>query len=87
MLEIAYWKPIIQFTEMKQQRLDPASIKAAFLQRLKDDGPHICGQRLSDGIQACLLFKELTDSLSDLESHRVFKTKVLNILNKVGSNI
>lgn len=87
MMEIAYWKSTKEFPEMRQRRLDPENIKAAILQRLIQDGPHVCGQRLSDSIQACLSFKELTEELSDLESHKVFKAKILSPLKDIGGNV
>jgi hypothetical protein len=86
-MEIAYWKSAKEFPEMKQRRLDPKNIKAAILQRLIEDGPHVCGQRLSDSIQACLSFKELTEGLSDLESYKVFKAKILSPLKDVGGKV
>ncbi|CAN9181102.1 unnamed protein product [Alternaria alternata] len=87
MLEIAYWKPILQFSELKQQCVDPDSVKAAFLQRVRGDGPHMCGEKLSKGIEACLTFKELVEGRSDLEAHKMFRERILDQLKNVGTNI
>ncbi|KAL8710937.1 MAG: hypothetical protein Q9220_004536 [cf. Caloplaca sp. 1 TL-2023] len=77
LIEIAFWKSVMEFEEMKSPKLDPWEVKKRFLARNRKDIPHIAGQGFSDAVDVCLRFKELTEDFDELAANRYFKTKVL----------
>ncbi|KAL8693854.1 MAG: hypothetical protein Q9218_001410 [Villophora microphyllina] len=83
-IEIAFWREIMHFKEMKVPTLDPWAIKQSLLDRNDKDIPHLVGQGFNDAIDVCLRFKELTEGLDELAANRTFKTQVLAPLEKAA---
>jgi serine/threonine protein kinase len=87
LLEVALWKPIRQFAELKKGKIDPWIVKEDLLGKVNKDVPHMAGQKFSDAIAACLQFKELTSHLDEFETHMVLKEKILGKLQKAVGNV
>jgi hypothetical protein len=86
MLEVALWKQIQQFPELKKSRVDPWTVKEDLLSKNRKDLPHMVGQNFSDAITACLEFKKLTTGLNELDTQRVLKERIIaNLRKAVGS--
>jgi hypothetical protein len=67
---------------LKEKPLNPWKLKEDLLTLVEKDIPHRVGQSLADTISTCLKFKELTNGLSDFETHQEFKLRVLGSLKK-----
>ncbi|MCJ1353934.1 MAG: hypothetical protein MMC33_003921 [Icmadophila ericetorum] len=83
-LEIAYWKPIKSFEEMKANPLDKWKCSALLLARIATDLPHRVGQNFSDAIKACLDFQTLTGGFDELKIHQEFRRKIIEKLETKG---
>ncbi|CAG8976207.1 hypothetical protein HYALB_00011138 [Hymenoscyphus albidus] len=87
LLEVAFWKPIQQFRELKNTKVNPWVVKEDLLKRVNQDCPHMVGQNFSDAIDTCFQFKELTSGLNEFEAHKVLKEKILGKLQKAAGNL
>ncbi|KAL6159536.1 hypothetical protein ACJBU6_01974 [Exserohilum turcicum] len=86
LLELAYWKPIIGFPEMKSspgRTLVPTKIRDELLGRLRTEGPHVCGQSFADSIVACLTFEEIAAGLDEFGAHSEFSSRIVNRLASI----
>ena len=75
-----HWKPVKSFPEMKQKNIDPEKVKDDLIERLREDGPHICGQSFTDAVVSCLRFKELAQGMSNFDAHGLFRSEVVDRL-------
>jgi hypothetical protein len=80
LLEIALWRPVINFPEMKTSRVDAWIVKASLNSKAKKDLPHMVGQNFADAVTTCLQFKEFTKDFDELKMHTLFKVEVLEKL-------
>lgn len=82
LLEIANWRLVRKFDEMKAQPLSPLDVKARLLTRTAKDLPHMVGQSYANAVDTCLRFKELTAELNEYDKHKVFEDKILGSLKR-----
>ncbi|KAF2112294.1 hypothetical protein BDV96DRAFT_689587 [Lophiotrema nucula] len=82
--ELAYWKPVKEFPEMKQKQIDPEKVKIALIERIVQDGPHVCGQSFTDCIVSCLRFKEMIEGMPAFEAHKIFKSAIVGCLSSIN---
>lgn len=83
--EIAYWKPVKDYPEMRQKHVDPKNLRNGLLERLGKDGAHMCGKNFANTILSCLQFTELSKELSDFGSHSLFTERIVKPLQEVGN--
>ena len=86
-LEIAHWKLIDHFEQMKREKLDPKVLREELLTEAKKVLPHRVGQNFTDAIVACLEFQELTKELDDFHRHQEYRGMILDKLESAAKGV
>lgn len=67
---------------MKPPKIDEWAMREQLLIRAKKDLPHMVGQNFTDVIIACLQFQELTKELNDFSKHQVYRSRILDTMER-----
>lgn len=87
LFEVSQWRSVLRLDSMNKpndnQRVESDFVKEKILAQIRDKFPHIFGQSLADVVETCLRFDQITKGYSEIEVHREFTLKVVEVLKRL----